>query len=248
MHSDASVISEKITQRNLAYFRDYIPVEDRYFSLVSEYLTDGTRVLDYGAGPDFKIGRRLANKNVEIFSMDVDPLSIERNPNSHKVVCDGERIPFKNEYFDMIVFKYVFEHLRNPQLVLKECSRCLKQRGYIIFLCPNSRSYVSFLGRVIPLFLRKKIRKLIGGIDDSDTFPVYYRLNTPKRIVRVMKETGFNKVVIGSYVGYPTYWEFSSVLHAFFCLFHKLLEKLPIRSFDISLVGVFKKQQIDIEN
>ena len=234
-------VAQEIARKNRIHFRDYVPVEDRYFELINSLLSDGMRVLDYGAGPDFKIGKRLENIDVEIFSMDVDSATLERNPNNRKVLGDGESIPFQDEYFDVIAFKYVFEHLERPELILTECHRCLKPGGHIVYLCPNSYCYVSWLGRIIPLFLRRRIRMLIAGIDHSETFPAFYRLNSANRIMKLMEKAGFEAVHMESGVGYPTYWEFSRTLHTIFCYFHKVIERLPVRSFDISLVGVFRK-------
>jgi SAM-dependent methyltransferase len=241
MHSNVKNAVEEIARKNCIYFRDYVPVEDKYFELINSLVSDGMRVLDFGAGPDFEMGKRLENVNVELFSTDADSVTLERNPNNRKVLSDGESIPFQDEYFDMIAFKYVFEHLERPGSILTECRRCLKPGGYIAFLCPNSYSYVSCLGRIIPLFLRKRIRMFIGGIDHSETFPTFYRLNSTSRIIGLMKEAGFEAVHLESCVGYPTYWEFSRTMHTIFCYFHKIIERLPVRSFDISLVGVFRK-------
>ncbi len=241
MRFNKKSFKNQIFCNNRRIFPHYTPVDDVFYDLVKKFSCNGKAILDFGAGSGFKMDE-LKNKNNIIFSMDSDFLTLQRNPNSRKVLANGQAFRFKNESFDIITFKYVFEHLKKPQLILGECYKCLKKGGYIIFLCPNKYSYLSFLSRFTPFFLHKLLRKGIAGIDYTETFPVYYKLNSLSKIKRVMKQANFELVEVKSYVGYPTYWEFSLILHMLFCIFHRMIEILPIRKFDISLVGVFKKK------
>ena len=63
-------------------------------------------------------------------------------------LCDLEKdpIPFEDEYFDMILFCEVFEHLSNPRITLKEINRVLKQGGTLILTTPNGAGLGTRLG------------------------------------------------------------------------------------------------------
>jgi len=52
------------------------------------------------------------------------------------IKCDIINMPLKNEFMDAILCTEVFEHLKNPILVLKEFSRILKPGGILIITAP----------------------------------------------------------------------------------------------------------------
>lgn len=90
--------------------------------------------LGCGVGDSFDFFNRI-NTNI-----DWNGLDIESSPevNSRKRIdCkfhtyDGVNIPFKDEYFDVIYSKQVFEHVRYPESLLKEVCRVLKKDGVFI--------------------------------------------------------------------------------------------------------------------
>jgi len=74
----------------------------------------------------------------------------------------------------------------------------------------------------------------------DDIYPVYYRCNTPYCISKLAKRTGFKVEVMETYVGWPSYFEFSNYLHSVMTVVHKFLEKLP-SIFHITIVGILRK-------
>ena len=50
------------------------------------------------------------------------------------IICDLEKLPFKDESISLIVCNSVFEHLKNPNKVKQEVLRVLKPNGYF-YLC-----------------------------------------------------------------------------------------------------------------
>lgn len=55
-----------------------------------------------------------------------------------KCNVDEEKIPYKKEVFDKVYSKCMFEHLKNPGLVLKEMNRVLKSGGEIEIITDNA--------------------------------------------------------------------------------------------------------------
>ncbi|MDD5181712.1 MAG: class I SAM-dependent methyltransferase [Candidatus Nanoarchaeia archaeon] len=54
--------------------------------------------------------------------------------------CDieSEKLPFKDGFFDEVYSSCVFEHLRNPENVLREMKRVLKKNGRIVIVTDNA--------------------------------------------------------------------------------------------------------------
>ncbi|MCK4650950.1 class I SAM-dependent methyltransferase [Candidatus Babeliales bacterium] len=55
-------------------------------------------------------------------------------------VCNAEKLPFKDNFFDVIVSSHTLEHIKNDFNVIKECKRILKNNGELIFFVPGKKS------------------------------------------------------------------------------------------------------------
>jgi len=71
----------------------------------------------------------------EVIHLDIYPF-----PNVD-VIGDAHKLPFANESVDSVVIVAVLEHLRKPQLVLKEINRVLKKGGYVYIDVPFLAHY-----------------------------------------------------------------------------------------------------------
>ena len=68
-------------------------------------------------------------------------LDIERSGHNHDnekidVYYNGEYIPFDDNYFDSVFSSQVFEHVPNPNSILKEVNRVMKHGGYFLVTAP----------------------------------------------------------------------------------------------------------------
>jgi len=60
------------------------------------------------------------------------------------LLADVEKsLPFKSDVFDEVYSRHVFEHLRNPSLVLSEMVRMLKPGGRLVLITDNA-AYIPF--------------------------------------------------------------------------------------------------------
>ncbi|MFA6981752.1 MAG: class I SAM-dependent methyltransferase [Patescibacteria group bacterium] len=50
---------------------------------------------------------------------------------------DLEKLPFRQESFDVVIMNEVIEHLRNPEKVVKEVQRIIRSGGVLVLTTPN---------------------------------------------------------------------------------------------------------------
>lgn len=112
-----------------------VDVNGEFFPIISSYLKQGDKVLDVGTGNGFVLGRILASNpglSLEVFGLDNSQfmleLASEKLGNSAKLVYgSADRLPFPNNFFDIVVAKNV------TRINCGEVSRVLKNNGMFIF-------------------------------------------------------------------------------------------------------------------
>ena len=119
-------------------------------SLVLPHLRDGDAVLDVGCGSGqlgFELIRRAAEKMIS-----VRVSGLERFPRGDEPIpvisYDGNRFPFPDGTFDMVIVADVLHHENDPDALLRECIRASK-RGVVIkdhqLAGPLAKARVSFI-------------------------------------------------------------------------------------------------------
>jgi SAM-dependent methyltransferase len=90
----------------------------------------------------------------------------------------------------------VVEHLDHPEEAFAEIARCLRPGGAVIVITPNLLNYAIFANAVATKLLPEKLRLRIVHASDSrayeDIFPVRYKANTMRRLVRLLKGSGLH--------------------------------------------------------
>ncbi len=147
--------------------------QKKFLRLINFPLKDKA-VLDAGCGfgydDDF-----LYKKGAKVFGIDASPQMIsiakEKYPHlsSNFFVGNIRKLPFKNNFFDIIISKYVLHYLNVPDLAFKEFFRCLKNRGVLIFSVHHPISNF-FLKKHKDYFKKEKIRvKILKKIEVTQT-------------------------------------------------------------------------------
>ncbi|HUH72082.1 MAG TPA: class I SAM-dependent methyltransferase, partial [Mycobacterium sp.] len=102
-----------------------------------------------------------------------------------EVILPGHPLPYRDEQFDVIVARSVFEHIEHPDATAAELLRVLRPGGLIAAVTPNKRGYIAVAARLVPN--DRHVRALAAIQPErkpEDVFPTYYRLNTPKALCR----------------------------------------------------------------
>lgn len=105
-------------------------------------IPEGARVLDYGCGHasylvDFH-RRGIRISGAEIAADVVD--ACRASGFDVRRIEDLDRIPFRNDEFDVVYLMQVFEHMREPHVVMRELARVLEPGGMLYLAVPNKAS------------------------------------------------------------------------------------------------------------
>lgn len=126
--------SEKI---NLTFYENFAK---EITGLLSPFIKiqTATKILEIGSGAAGIITHlfsdfRFAIDPLEDFYSSIPKYKKYRDEKVFYQVAVGENLPFKSEFFDLIIMDNVLDHCDNPQKVLEEMNRTLKQKGILYF-------------------------------------------------------------------------------------------------------------------
>lgn len=119
-----------------------IPKMEKTLPLMTKFLKNGSRLGDFGGTIEsFKIFKKAFPK-VEIVSVNMIAKQIK---GCDLKVCEdfSEKTSFDSDYFDAIFLGDVIEHLIEPDKLVIELHRVLKNGGVLIITTPNFASLIN---------------------------------------------------------------------------------------------------------
>lgn len=128
-----------------------------YLKSVLNKLSDKLKILDIGCGDGFflKEAKRLGFK--ELYGVEPSKNAVNNlipELNRKKIIIDiFKRSQFKKDFFDVITFFQVFDHVLNPNKFLQDCHYLLKPGGYVLAIMHDAKSWQArLLGEKSPIF------------------------------------------------------------------------------------------------
>ena len=166
----------------------------------------GRRVLDVGCGT---CGPYVALKysGSEVVGLDLfkDSLKVGKARiandgfDANLVVASAQHLPFKEDWFDIVLFSDVIEHTQSPIDCVKQISYVLKRDGVIFGTGPNIFSFLNFLHdphfslpliSILPPKIGKKIEQKTGrGGEEIKMFTIW-------GITKLFRNQGYHVSII----------------------------------------------------
>lgn len=174
----------------------HLDPEITFFTQIAALLRPEDVVLDFGAGrgewfeDDPSHYRRwlqnFRGRCTFVDGCDVDPVvSGNQTLDRATVLKPGERLPYEDGRFDLVISRYVFEHLADPDWAASELLRVTRPGGWICAITPNKWGYLALASRMVPNTLHAKVLRFVQpGRKEVDIFPTTYTLNTPASLKR----------------------------------------------------------------
>lgn len=126
------------------------------------------KILDIGSGEGGTSS--ILSKTNFVISVDLNLLRLSRQKQNYKtknlVNCDALNLPFKKNFFDIIILQDVIEHLYEHQNFLREIKKVLSRNGIIYLSTPNKLSIINFIADphwglpIVSVLKRKTIKNI----------------------------------------------------------------------------------------
>src|SRR5205807_7291867 len=91
------------------------------------------------------------------------------------VVTDvGAHIPSLDERFDLVLSRYVLEHVKSMSAAMENVRRYLKPGGTMVSIIPGAWAAFAVLNRVLPRRVSRGLMHMLHGRPADTVFPAYY--------------------------------------------------------------------------
>lgn len=169
-------------------------------SLIDHFIPKNPeRILDVGCGDGFlsaELGKISGAK--QVFGIDISPAAVKDalgyGIKATALDTDEESLPYEDAYFDFIFCGGLIELVLDPDHLLKELYRLLKERGYLIMTFPNLGAWAS---RIAVLFGYQPYYSIVSRLYDVGKLliPLSKYENLSKGFVRLYNLYSFRQLV-----------------------------------------------------
>ncbi len=190
---ELDLIDPKLIDWNKNYFQVH---KNRYMSdlkIINKWYNGG-KILEVGSIPCHLL-YCLKGLGYPVTGLDINPDRSKKFIESHELdvkKCDieNEKIPFKSNSFDFILFNEIFEHLRiDPISALNEINRVLKLDKIMMLTTPNLYT----LPNMISFFFGRSINDAYEEFEKIHTLGHmgHIREYSTKEVKRFLEHAGF---------------------------------------------------------
>lgn len=155
-------------------------------------LKPGMKILDAGCGPGILLNQIYNIYKIKGYGVDISNAAInagKKLSDKNVILKTGklEKLPYKNNFFDVVISFDVLEHIQDKEKVLNEMMRVLKPGGKILIYAISKRDFLTW-HFVLRLLTFNKL-----GIDtEGGHFKEFFV--DPFKIKKFFKANNFKKI------------------------------------------------------
>jgi SAM-dependent methyltransferase len=200
--------------------------DELFRNVILENLRPTHHLLDIGAGAGRVSQMDFRGHAARICGVDPDERVVANPHLDEGRVGYGERLPYPDDTFDIVIADNVVEHFVDPVAVFGEVRRVLKPAGVFLFKTPNKWHYVAGMSRMTPHWFHQSYNRFRGRAAE-DTFPTQYRANSRADIARTAAKAGLTVERIAFVEGRPEYLRPFALAYLAGWAYEKLVNSLP---------------------
>jgi len=197
-------------------------------ALIARHMSPGARVLDVGCSRgDPDLPAMFAGRYCVGVDMDLPGLRANHLANA-VVHAPIARLPFADDVFDLVVCKWVAEHLEDPIADFGECARVLRPGGVLVLLTPNLYSVFTAISHALPYRLKQRLKGRLFQGHEEDTFRTWYRANSKTQLDAVARAAGLAPVHFERLPGMWTFFIFNRPVALAVRAFEQVQQRIPL--------------------
>lgn len=164
---------------------------ERYHDVLEEHLRPGMTVVEVGPGKGQLAPFSWAGRGVHRIGLDVDPAArASPHLDRFELLHEGAPWPLAAASADLVVCRYVLEHVADPDAFFGEVARVLRPGGRFVFLTPNRAHPLLLLSALLPYRAHLAALRRLKGLTQGDVFPTHYRANSRRALLRLARRHG----------------------------------------------------------
>lgn len=199
-------------------------------------------VLHAGCGADDSIGFQTEARMT--LGLDLDPWILYNSDLDLGVLGNLTHLPAAAQSVDIVVARWVLEHLPEPDLFLAETARVLRPGGYLMVLTPNRRHYAGAITSVVPHPLQQWFVKSLLGGDPAGVFPTFYRANTPQQLRDLAATAGLVEERVKMIESAPSLLGFSPLTYLVGVAYERTVNRFEaLDEFRSAILAIFRKPE-----
>lgn len=223
----------------------YFTPDEYYAAVVARLVRPGCAWLDVGGGRDVlpdnrALAKELAGRCRELVVVDPSD-TVEENPIAARRVRARLEDFVSDERFDLATLRMVAEHVEHPEAFVAALARLLKPGGVAVVYTVDRWSPVSVASWLTRLSAHRRAKRFLWATEERDTYPVNYRMNTPRRLRQLFGRAGFSEEFFARLDDCRTFHRFR-VLHYLELSSWQFLRALGLHYPETCLLGVYRRQ------
>jgi len=177
---------------------NYSTPEDYYQASIVSILKKNDKWLDIGSGRDiFPSNKRLAKiltcRAKETVGVDPSPNVNENELLDRAYLGFTDKVE-EEKYYNLITLRMVAEHVVDPDELVRQIERVSASGAHVIIYTIFKWSPISLITKFTPFWAHHAPKRFFWGVDERDTFPVEYKMNTKTELQNVFSKRNFLNV------------------------------------------------------